>query len=124
MIAVAHLTGTDVAAAGRRALTALAQRPGYLRGSLGRSTDDETAWVLVTEWENVGSYRRALGNFDVRMQAAPVLAGASDLPGAFEVLVDVAPGGVAVAHRSDRSAAADSADSAEPAESVPDDKGP
>ncbi|MGN6606350.1 MAG: antibiotic biosynthesis monooxygenase family protein [Jatrophihabitans sp.] len=102
MIAIAHLQGDDLVDEARRALTALAGRPGYLRGSLGRSTDDPTAWVLVTEWENVGSYRRALGNFDVKVGATPLLAGAADLPGAFETLVDVAPGGVAVAHRSDR----------------------
>ena len=30
------------------ALAAFAARPGYLRGRVGRSADDPTAWVLST----------------------------------------------------------------------------
>ena len=85
----------------RAALDALAGRPGYLRGAVGRSTDAPEDWVLITEWQNVGSYRRALGSFEVKMTAAPLLGQALDLPSAFETLLDVAPGGVAVAHGSD-----------------------
>jgi hypothetical protein len=104
MIAVTHFSddADDFAERGRTALAALAARPGYLRGTLGRSTDDPTAWLLLTEWENVGSYRRALGDFDVKMHATPLLASALDVPGGFEALVDVAPGGDASTHESDR----------------------
>ena len=70
--------------------------------SLGRSTDDPTRWLLLTEWDNVGSYRRALGNYEVKLHATPLLATALDLPGGFEALLDVAPGGAAVARASDR----------------------
>jgi hypothetical protein len=82
-------------------LTALAARPGYLRGTLGRSTDDPTAWLLLTEWENVGSYRRALSGYEVKLHATPLLAAALDLPTGFEALVDVAPGGGSVSRASD-----------------------
>ena len=68
------------------ALKILATRPGYVRGQLARSTDDEQDWVLVTEWENVGSYRRALGGMDAKMIAMPLLAEAIDIPSSFEVL--------------------------------------
>jgi hypothetical protein len=85
------------------ALAALAARPGYLRGTLGRSTDDPAAWVLVTEWENVGSYRRALSAYEVKLHAMPLLAAALDLPAGFEALLDVAPGGGSIARASDRS---------------------
>ena len=51
-----------------------------MRGTLGRSTDDADDWVLVTEWENVGSYRRALGNYEVKLHATPLLGEALDLP--------------------------------------------
>jgi hypothetical protein len=104
MIAVTHFTaeGTDFADRARAALAALAARPGYLRGTLGRSTDDPSAWMLLTEWENVGSYRRALGNYEVKLHATPLLASALDLPGGFERLLDVAPGGAAVSRASDR----------------------
>ena len=58
--------------------------------------------MLVTEWENVGSYRRALGNYDVKLRATPLLGEAIDLPSAFESLADVSAGGELVVHASDR----------------------
>ena len=107
MIALTHFrdASSDFAERARAALAALAARPGYRRGSLARSTDDPDAWVLLTEWENVGSYRRALGNYEVKLHATPLLASALDLPGGFETLLDVAPGGASVTHDSDRTAA-------------------
>jgi hypothetical protein len=70
----------------RAALAALAERPGYRSGRVGRAADEPTLWVLTTEWENVGSYRRALGGFEVKMTAVPLLSLAHDEPSAFEVL--------------------------------------
>jgi heme oxygenase (mycobilin-producing) len=101
MISVTHFRG-DVFEPARSALAALATRPGYLRGSLARSTDAPDAWLLLTEWENIGSYRRALGNYEVKLHATPLLADALDVPSAFESLLDIAPGGAAEAHASDR----------------------
>lgn len=108
MIALTHFhdASPDFAERARQALTALAARPGYRRGTLGRSTDDPSAWVLLTEWENVGSYRRALSGYDVKMHATPLLATAIDLPSGFEELVDVTPDGDSLAHPSDRGAQA------------------
>jgi hypothetical protein len=104
MIALTHFADApaDFEQRARTALAALADRPGYVRGTLGRSTDDPAAWVLLTEWENVGSYRRALGGYEVKVHATPLLAAALDLPGAFEPLAEVAPGGAAVIRPSDR----------------------
>lgn len=68
------------------ALAAFAARPGYLRGRIGRAADDPTAWVLTTEWDGVGSYRRSLSAFDVKVHAAPLLSLGRDEPSAFEVL--------------------------------------
>jgi heme oxygenase (mycobilin-producing) len=104
MISVTHFTAGDAGFAERArvALAALASRPGYLRGTVGRSTDDESRWVLVTEWENVGSYRRALGGYEVKLHATPLLADAVDLPSSFEPLIDIAPGGATVRRASDR----------------------
>jgi hypothetical protein len=102
MIAITHFTDAPgFADRARVALEALAQRPGYLRGTLARSVDED-AWVLLTEWENIGSYRRALGGYDVKMHATPLLATALDLPGGFEPLVDVAPGGAVQTKASDK----------------------
>lgn len=69
------------------ALAAFAARPGYLRGRVGRSADDPTAWVLSTEWESVGAYRRSLSAYDVKVDAAPLLGRGRDEPSAFEVLL-------------------------------------
>jgi quinol monooxygenase YgiN len=103
MIALTHFTddSADFEARAQAALEALAGRPGYLRGTLGRSTDDPAAWLLLTEWENIGSYRRALGNYQVKLLATPLLASALDVPGGFESLADVTPGGAVVERASD-----------------------
>lgn len=70
----------------RAALQAFAGRPGYVRGRIGRAADDPGAWVLTTEWEGVGSYRRSLSAYDVKVHAAPLLALSRDEPSAYEVL--------------------------------------
>ncbi|HTZ43803.1 MAG TPA: antibiotic biosynthesis monooxygenase family protein [Jatrophihabitans sp.] len=92
----------DFADRATTALRALADRPGYLRGSLGRAADDEGAWLLLTEWESVGAYRRALGNYQVKLHATPLLAEALDQPSAFEPLLRIEAGGAEVATASDR----------------------
>jgi quinol monooxygenase YgiN len=66
------------------ALEALAQCAGYIKGEIGQNLDRSSLWTLVTHWENVGSYRRALSNINVKMNAIPLLAQAIDEPGAYE----------------------------------------
>ncbi|MDQ2796524.1 MAG: antibiotic biosynthesis monooxygenase [Actinomycetota bacterium] len=104
MIALIHFSSVkdDFETRAQAALAALAVRPGYLRGTLGRCTDDPTAWLLLTEWANVGSYRRALGSYEVKLHATVLLASALDVPSGFESLTDVSPGGALVARVSDR----------------------
>jgi heme oxygenase (mycobilin-producing) len=104
MIAVIRLVaeaGELIADEAAQALAVLAARPGYVRGSAGRATDDPTLWVLVIEWRDIGSYRRALGNFDVKVQAQALLARAIDEANAYEVLIDAEPGAQPVRHESD-----------------------
>jgi quinol monooxygenase YgiN len=84
------------------ALAALGARPGYLRGRLARSVDEPDHWTIVTEWESVGAYRRALSSFDVKMYATPLLAQSLDEPSAFEVLAEAGPGGEVTVSESDR----------------------
>jgi quinol monooxygenase YgiN len=66
----------------------LAARPGYVEGTVGRNLDDPTLWVLVTRWENVGAYRRALSSYEVKLNAVPLLSRAVDEPSAYEVVDD------------------------------------
>ena len=64
-------------------LAALAARPGFRDGELGRSADDPSLWALVTRWDGVGSYRRALSAAEVKITGAPVWVHALDEPGAY-----------------------------------------
>ncbi|MGZ5417570.1 MAG: antibiotic biosynthesis monooxygenase family protein [Nocardioides sp.] len=65
---------------------ALGARPGYVDGSVGRNVDDPELWVLTTRWANVGSYRRALSAYDVKVTAVPLLSQAIDEPSAYELV--------------------------------------
>ena len=51
------------------------------------NVDDPTLWTIVTRWENVGSYRRALSAYDVKLNAVPLLSRAIDEPSAYELVV-------------------------------------
>lgn len=86
------------------ALAALAECRGYRRGRLLRALDDPAHWCLLTEWESVGSYRRALGAFEVRINATPLLAESLDEPSAYEALATAEPGGPVSTAASDRAA--------------------
>jgi hypothetical protein len=80
--------GPGFLARAEAALAAFADRPGYLRGRIGRSPDEPTLWVLTTEWDGVGSYRRSLSSYDVKVHAIRLLAQGRDEPSAFELLGD------------------------------------
>jgi len=88
--------------AAHEAMDALAQRPGYLGATLGRAYDDPGVWCLVTTWESVGAYRRALGDYDVKLRGTPLLARALAEPSAFEPLAEAPPGGPVSTGASDR----------------------
>jgi hypothetical protein len=68
------------------ALEVLAHQRGYADGQLGRNVDDQSVWVMVTHWKDVGSYRRALSSYDVKVGAVPLLSRAIDEPSAYESL--------------------------------------
>ena len=72
--------------AAHAALDALAARPGYVDGLVGRNLDDPGLWLLTTNWADVGSYRRALSAYDVKVTAVPLLSRAVDEPSAYETV--------------------------------------
>lgn len=88
----------------RAALDVLAGRPGFRSGRIGRAADDPSYWIMTTEWEHVGAYRRALASYEVKQHAVPLLSLAVDEPSAYEVLassgIGAEPGGAT--GRSDR----------------------
>lgn len=69
------------------AVELLRRRPGFEQAIVGRATDDAELWVIATSWQDVGSFRRAMSAFEVRVGAVPLLAMAVDEPTAFERLL-------------------------------------
>jgi heme-degrading monooxygenase HmoA len=92
VFAVTRLRAGDdagLADAATALLAALAARPGFRGGELGRCADDPSLWALVTRWDGVGAYRRALSAAEVKMAGAPVWVHAIDEPGAYLPVDDV-----------------------------------
>ncbi|MFL6071207.1 MAG: antibiotic biosynthesis monooxygenase family protein [Actinomycetes bacterium] len=64
----------------------LGARAGCLGVEVGRASDDPTLWVMSSRWQSVGAYRRAVSDYEIKVQAVPFLSQAIDEPTAFEVL--------------------------------------
>lgn len=86
----------------RAALDALRGRPGCRSAVVGRAADDPTSWTLTTRWESVGTYRRALSSYEVKLHAVPLMYRAVDEPTAFEELLAWDPGAGLVETEPDR----------------------
>lgn len=71
------------------ALEALATRPGWVSGRIGQAVDDPDTWVVVCEWEDVGSGRRGLTTSAVRIAIMPLMARVPNEPGTFEIVSKV-----------------------------------
>lgn len=65
------------------AVELLRGKPGLIDIDLAQNLDDPELWVLVSRWENVGSYRRALGGFESKAVVVPLLSRAIDEPSAY-----------------------------------------
>lgn len=74
-----------------RAHEVLAEQRGYAAGRVGRNVDDPALWVLTTEWDSVGAYRRALSTYDVKLSAVPTLSRSLDEPSAYEPVLPGEP---------------------------------
>lgn len=74
-------------AAAEAAAAVLAERPGCQSVEVVRAIDDAATFLVISRWVDVGSYRRALSSYEVKVGAVPLLATAADEPSAFEVLV-------------------------------------
>ncbi|MDQ3415679.1 MAG: antibiotic biosynthesis monooxygenase [Actinomycetota bacterium] len=101
---------TDAFVTGAQAaIAALAARPGWVEGTLGRNVDDPDLWVLSTRWADVGSYRRALSAYEVKVAAVPLLSTALDEPSAYEVVLGAGGDGTS-SHAPDAGVAGPGAD--------------
>jgi len=68
------------------AMVALTERPGFVDADLGQNADDPTLWTLTMRWRDVGSYRRALSAYDVKVTSVPLLSRALDEPSAYVIV--------------------------------------
>ena len=75
----------EFAQAASVALEALAGRPGFLGGQVGRCLDEGDLWVFSTTWANVGAGRRALASGETRVALMGVMQSALDEPSAFDL---------------------------------------
>jgi heme-degrading monooxygenase HmoA len=83
-------------------LALLATRPGFLGGQVARAYDEPERWCLLTEWESVGAYRRALGSYEVKVGATGLLSRAVPEASAYETLVTADADGQMARRDSDR----------------------
>jgi hypothetical protein len=81
------------------ALAVLAASRGFRAGRIGRSVDDPSAWVVTTEWDGVGTCRRALSSYDAKTRVQPLLGEAHAEPASFELRYAVEAGAAPVEHR-------------------------
>ena len=88
---VAEAEQAEFAVRAQAAVDVLAQQKGFVAAQVGRNVDDPELLALNMEWENVGSYRRALSPYEVKLTAVPLLSQAVDEPTAYEDLAELVP---------------------------------
>ena len=84
-------TVSDVAAwlvEATSAIEILARRPGFVDASVIRSVDEPEQLLVLSQWVDVGSYRRALSSTESKMGVWPFLANMHDQSSAFETLIE------------------------------------
>lgn len=70
----------------KESLLPLAAQPGCISAEIGLATDEPDLVAVVTRWDGVGTYRRALSNFEVKMHSIPFLSTAIDESTAYELI--------------------------------------
>lgn len=68
----------------RTAVEVLSRQKGFVAARAGRNADDPELLALSMEWDDIGSYRRALSPYEVKVAAVPLLSEAIDEPTAYE----------------------------------------
>jgi hypothetical protein len=71
----------------RAAVEVLSRQVGFVSARTGRNVDDPELLALTLEFVNIGSYRRALSPYEVKLTAVPLLSQAIDEPSAYEELL-------------------------------------
>ena len=66
------------------ALDLLSSKAGAESADLVQNLDEPDLWALVSHWDKVGSYRRALNGFESKMVIVPMLSLAIDEASAYD----------------------------------------
>ena len=70
----------------RTAIEVLAHHEGFIAARIGRAVDDASLVLVNVRWNSVGSYRRALSAYEVKVAVIPLLSSAIDEDTAFEIV--------------------------------------
>lgn len=73
------------------AVEVLSRQRGFVSARTGRNADDPELLALTMDWVNIGSYRRALSPYEVKLAAVPLLSLAIDEPTAYDPLEPADP---------------------------------
>jgi hypothetical protein len=82
---------TEFAVRLQAAVDVLRKQKGFVAARAGWNVDDPELIALTLEWENIGSYRRALSPYEVKLTAVPLLSLAIDEPTAYDDLPEFLP---------------------------------
>ena len=77
-----------------QAIEILTQRVGFVDASVIRSADESEQFLVLSQWIDVGSYRRALSSTESKMGVWPFLANMHDQSSAFETLIEASSQGI------------------------------
>ncbi|TDD18968.1 antibiotic biosynthesis monooxygenase [Kribbella turkmenica] len=88
---VAEAEQAEFAVRLQAAVDVLQQQKGFVAARAGQNVDDPELIALTMEWLNIGSYRRALSPYEVKLAAVPLLSLAIDEPTAYEDLPELLP---------------------------------
>ena len=76
-------------ASAEAAIQVLQVKPGFIEANVFHSADEPSRFLVKTDWEDVGSYRKALGSTEAKIGVWPFLADMHDEVSAFENLLRV-----------------------------------
>lgn len=65
-----------------------AQSPGFLSSELGQSTDSLEDFTLIHRWADVGTYRKFLSRYEVKIEVIPFLSTFTQDSVTVEIIMD------------------------------------
>ncbi|MDA9913104.1 antibiotic biosynthesis monooxygenase [Candidatus Nanopelagicales bacterium] len=94
MLVLMRFTASDTSPQAAQSLQArqetlvqsLSAAPGFSSATLGRSPDVPEEWVVATNWDDTGSFRRGLSRYEVKLALGALAPESQNLTSVFEVI--------------------------------------